>query len=927
MCRCLGDLGYRFVEDGFVVLGRSGEPAYLAHELARRRFDLLGRCRGCSLPETFDGSAHAVSVSSPRQRADADQEWGRQRPTISPIPTTPEECSVPTEADFRLPRTVIPSHYAISLEPDLEAATFAGTVGVDVDVVEPVQEVMLNATEIDISKAALVDGDGNRLTASVVYDDDTERATLRLDGTAAPGKWRVEAEFTGILNDQLRGFYRSSYVDVEGNEKTIATTQFEAPDARRAFPCWDEPDLKATYDVTLVVEEGLMAVSNGAEISRVPAGDGKVEVTFATTMKISTYLVAFVVGELEATAAVDVDGTPLRIVFVPGKEDLTEFALEMGAHSLRFFVDYYGIPYPGDKLDMIAIPDFAWGAMENLGAITYREQALLLDRKKASQLELLRVADVIAHEIAHMWFGDLVTMKWWNGIWLNEAFATFAELKCVDAYRPDWHRWDRYAASRTHSMHIDALAATRPIEFPVASPEESTAMFDSLTYIKGSSVLRMLEQYLGEEAFRTGVSNYLKQHAYGNTETADLWVALEDASGQPVGEIMDGWIFQGGFPVVTVGTADGGYQIEQRQFRYLGQGDKRWKIPLRFRDADGDERFLLTEDAKLHAADGIVVNAGGDGFYRVAYTPDLLADLRTRLDTLRPAERYGVVSDTWASVLKGDTEADEFASLVGSMSGESDLDVWGAMLTGLTELDRVVSSDTRPNLQSFVRGLVGDKMDELGWQPDPGDSDRTRELRGLMIRAMGNLGSDKDTQQAAAQMWEQSQEGADYDAEVRDAALGVLAANGSMDEFDRFIEIHLTANDPQDVVKYLRAATAIPEKDAVERLFQMVIDGEIRRQDTMWVVALLVGHRENGPRAWSLLQDNWDAALASMPPQNARHIIDLIYFRSEPDVAADIEQWLADHPIEAAQQYAEQQIELMKVRVGLREREADRLSF
>lgn len=267
---------------------------------------------------------------------------------------------------------------------------------------------------------------------------------------------------------------------------------------RRAFPCWDEPDFKATFRTTLIVEEGLFAVTNAAEIGRTVLDSGKVEVRFDTTMKMSTYLVAFVVGHLVATDPVDVDGVPLRIIAPPGNEHLTDFALDMGAHALRFFSDYYDIPYPGDKLDMVAIPDFAFGAMENLGCITYRETALLLNPETATQSELTRVADVIAHEIAHMWFGDLVTMKWWNGIWLNEAFATFAEIKCVDAYKPEWNRWLSFSAMRAISQEIDALASTRPIEFEVKSPSDANAMFDVLTYQKGSSVLRMLEQYIGK---------------------------------------------------------------------------------------------------------------------------------------------------------------------------------------------------------------------------------------------------------------------------------------------------------------------------------------------------------------------------------------------------------------------------------------------
>ncbi len=486
---------------------------------------------------------------------------------------------MPSEAAYRLPRTVVPGHYDLKIEPDLVGASFRGTVGIDVEITEPTSIIVLNAIELDLERASIAVGDTEQL-ATITIDADSERATLTVDAALPVGSARIVIRFTGILNNDLRGFYRSVYKTDDGVEKVIATTQFEATDARRAFPCWDQPDFKATYSVSLIIEDGLMAVSNAAEVSRETLDTGKVKVDFAETMKMSTYLVAFIVGELEATEPVDVDGTPLRIIAPPGNMHLTPFALDVGAHSLRYFSNYYDIAYPGDKLYMVAIPDFSFGGMGNLGCITYRETALLLATEKATQAEAQRVADVIAHEIAHMWFGDLVTMKWWNGIWLNEAFATFAEMKCVDAYKPEWKRWLAFSQFRGMSQETDALAATRPVELAVESPEEANAMFDVLTYQKGSSVLRMLEQYLGEQTFRAGVTRYLKTHAYSNTDTPDLWAALEAESGEPVGEIMDTWIFQGGYPRVSVSANDEGYELSQEQFRFLGQGDSTWQVPV-----------------------------------------------------------------------------------------------------------------------------------------------------------------------------------------------------------------------------------------------------------------------------------------------------------------------------------------------------------
>src|SRR6266511_3183474 len=395
--------------------------------------------------------------------------------------------------EYRLPTTVVPARYDLRLEPDLDAATFTGEETVSVTVTEPVTEVVLNAVELLIQSVAVEGADGVALQGSVALEGEAERARLLFPAPVEPGEWRLRLSFTGVLNDRLHGFYRSTYKDAAGVSHTIAATQFESTDARRGFPCWDEPAFKAVFGVTLVVAETLAAVSNSAVAREEALGDGRRAVQFADTIRMSTYLVAFVVGELEASEPALVDPTPLRVWCVPGKKHLARFALDVGAYSLDFFERYYGLPYPGDKVDLLAIPDFAAGAMENLGAITFRENALLVNEAAASHAELERIADVVAHELAHMWFGDLVTMAWWNGIWLNEAFATFMELLAVDAWKPEWKRWTTFGVSRAAALSVDGLHSTRPIEFHVEAPRDADAMFDVLTYEKGASVLRMLE--------------------------------------------------------------------------------------------------------------------------------------------------------------------------------------------------------------------------------------------------------------------------------------------------------------------------------------------------------------------------------------------------------------------------------------------------
>jgi len=519
---------------------------------------------------------------------------------------------------YRLGRTVVPSAYRIFITPNLESASFAGRVEIDVDITESTSELKLNAIELDLGAATLTTGGTAHRSIDLNLDEEYEVVTYTFDSALPVGSAVLEIAFNGILNDQLHGFYRSTFTDPSGVKHTIATTQFENTDARRAFPCWDEPAFKATYQVNLTVPSHLAAYSNSPVSSNTDLGNGQRTVSFTPTMKMSTYLVAFIIGPFEETEALDVDGVPLRIVFPLGNAHLTGHALEAGAFALRFFSNYFDIPYPGDKLDMVAIPDFMQGAMENLGCITYRMPDLLIDPAKASLAEMKRVAKVVMHEIAHMWFGDLVTMEWWEGIWLNEAFATFMEVMCQDAFRPQWKVWVSFGAERDMALQIDGLHATRPIEFEVVSPDDTQGMFGRLTYEKGAGVLRMLEQYLGAETYRDGIRHYLVKHSYANTRTSDLWDAIEEVSGAPVRDVMNTWILQGGYPLVTL--SDG--FITQLPFAYgptngesaIGSS---WKIPVWTRSLRGGERSVhLLEDEPVAITEEapVVLNAGASGY-------------------------------------------------------------------------------------------------------------------------------------------------------------------------------------------------------------------------------------------------------------------------------------------------------------------------
>jgi puromycin-sensitive aminopeptidase len=494
-------------------------------------------------------------------------------PTAAPQTATPTDPAPGPDPRWRLPYAVEPHVYRLELAPDIGRATFAGSVAIDLTLHEPATQVICNAAELTISEARLVTAAGDARVARWTFDEVAEQVTFHFDEVLSAGSATLHVRFDGVLNDRLRGFHRVEFTDPSGRHHTIATTQLQSTDARRAFPCWDEPDRKAVFETTLVVDEALAAFSNSEVVAEESLGDGRRVVRFAPTMKMSTYLVAFVVGPFETTPVRDVGGVPVRVVYLPGQAHLTGFALEVADHALRFFTDYFEIAYPGDKLDLVAIPDFSWGAMENLGCVTFRETALLVDPATAARVELERVADVVCHELAHMWFGDLVTMGWWEGFWLNEAFATLMELLAVDAFRPSWQRFTTFGVTREGALAIDGLHTTRPIEFPVHSPAEAEGMADALTYQKGAGVLRMLEQYVGPTTFRDGVRRYLRRHAYANTVTRDLWRALSEASGEDVGALMDSFILQGGHPVVSIepgGPADP-WLLHQRPFSYTSR--------------------------------------------------------------------------------------------------------------------------------------------------------------------------------------------------------------------------------------------------------------------------------------------------------------------------------------------------------------------
>ena len=830
---------------------------------------------------------------------------------------------------YRLPRAILPTHYSVTLEPELQQGTFSGDVTIAVQVSEPVGSILMNAIELDITSVQV-----NGRDVSFSLDEATER--LYIDQPLSDGTAEISIAFRGMLNDQLRGFYRSTYRDTDGIEHVIACSQMQATDCRRAFPCFDEPEFKAPFRTRLIVDDGLVALSNGPEISREQRSDGRWVVTFGDTISMSTYLVAFIVGRLEATPAVEVLGTPLRVVHVPGKGHLTQFALDAGASALEWFQGYYGIAYPGAKIDMIALPDFAAGAMENLGCITYRESLLLIDPARSTLAERQAVADVVSHELAHMWFGDLVTMRWWNGIWLNEAFATFMEAMAVEIFRPHWNRWTAFSLERTDAFEVDSLESTRTVEFDVHAPSDCNGMFDVLTYQKGGALLRMLQQYLGEERFRQGVNHYLRKHSYASTDTSDLWDSMEavtngDGGNEPVRALMDSWIWQAGFPLVSAQFVAGELVLRQERFSFSAEATDPtiFVTPVAVRVGDALHMILLDgPEARLavgETTEPIVVNAGGHGFFRVSYDDTLRSRLTTGvLATLNTVERYNLVDDASAACVAGRLSPEQLLAFLDAFGAETELAVWQAIAAALRRLSRIVDSSARAAFAHRVLALVSPALNEMGWTPASGENDLQSKRRGLLVTTACVLGGDAEGQLRCRALLDGDHNV--LEPELRAAAITVVASTGGSEDFDHFVHGFRTATTPQEQLRNLYALAEFNSAELVQRACEFAFSGEVRSQNAPYLLSRCIANRAHGELAWSIVRKNWEVATSRFPDPSIIRMIDPVKQLNTATAVADVQGFFAEHPIVQSSTTLAQILERQRVNAAFRERTAGALA-
>jgi aminopeptidase N len=778
----------------------------------------------------------------------------------------------------RLPQNVRPDHYALTLTPDLSAATFSGTESIDAMLAEPSNTITLNAAEITF-KSVIATMGGKDQTAQVSLDADKQQATFTFAQPLPAGEVTLKIQYSGILNNELRGFYLSKTA-----KRNYAVTQFEATDARRAFPSFDEPALKATFDITLIVDKGDTAISNTNIIADTPAADGKHALHFATTPKMSTYLVAFLVGDFACTSG-EADGVPIRSCATPDKVEYSKFALSAAEFVLHYYDTYFGIKYPMPKLDMIALPDFEAGAMENFGAITYRETDLLIDDKTASQGARREVAETVAHEMAHQWFGDMVTMEWWNNLWLNEGFATWMENKPVAAWKPDWEIPAHVATDLNGALTLDAEKSTRTIRAEANTPDQINEMFDGITYNKAGAMLGMVENYLGEETFRQGVHNYLAAHMYGNATAEDFWNAQTANSHKPVDKIMSSFVSLPGEPLLTFDRANNGkVTINQERF-FLDSKDatgeeQTWIVPVCFKStgtSPSDCEILQSDQQQLPipTASFFFADAAGTGYYRTSYSPADYKKILGNIETgLSPAERITLVSGQYALAVAGQASIGDYLNLAAALKSDPVPDVLRTVIdpestrsnTGLNgaAFTRIAATASEKDaLNAWIRQIYGPEYARLG-APSASDTQDKRELRGVLMTVLGGAGDPKVIAEAKAINQKHLADPDSVDPTLAGRALPVAATNGDSALFDQLQKTFETANDPILQESALQALARFQDPALEKRALDYAVSGKVRNQDSTFVFTTELQDDRTRELAWQFVQDNWPKVQAQI---------------------------------------------------------------
>jgi len=808
----------------------------------------------------------------------------------------------------KLPKQVVPNEYAIRIEPNLDKLTFTGSETIKLEVRAPVRELVLNVADIAISSAAV---DGKTIPPNAVKTDyQNELLRIPLGSQLAAGKHELALMFSGKINQQGRALYYMPYQEEgTGTRKIALGTQFEATDARRFFPCWDEPSFRARFQLTAVIPENWTALSN-MPIESERKIDHRKEVRFGMTPSMSSYLNVFVAGELDMIAK-KAAGTELRIVTTKGKAETGRYALESTAQILDYYNDYFGLPYPLPKLDQIAIPGGFGGAMENWGGITYFETALLFDPQKSSESTRQIIYEVIAHEVAHQWFGDLVTMAWWDNLWLNEGFASWMGSKCTARFNPQWEVWlqkvtprdptRRTGISKELEMEGDARSTTHPIQQPIANEAEANSAFDDITYRKGQSFLVMLESFLGEDKFRDGVRRYMAAHKYSNATTADLWKALAESSKQPVEEIAAAWTEQPGFPVVKVKRDGNKVSLTQERFtiHYPDAPPREWKIPLTYfvaGDANQQSRLMtgkIDNLSNIPAERAFKLNTDGAGNYRVEYDEQSWKLLMDALPRLGVADRVNLLGDAWAFAQAERAPINQYLDLVIKLPPNVELAEREQIINTFDYIDRLlIGEPVRQTFQSYARLILRPSFDQLGWSPKKDESSRQAILRGSLIQALGALGDDAIIAGCRERFQQYLSDPASLAPDLRWPVFWIIGHAGGENEWTKLHDLGLKTTSSEEQQNYYDALTAVRDPKLIANTLQIALTDELPTSRAVFVVGKVARYAERPDLAWDFAKANMKALLAKTDALSANsYAPSLFTFFSDPERATELKEY------------------------------------
>ena len=841
----------------------------------------------------------------------------------------------------RLPTTVVPEHYDLHFTPDLTRNSFGGVETIRVRLTEPTDRITLHAAEIEFHDVT-IEAEGRTHTAAVTLDAERQTATFAVPTRLNAGAAAIRVRYTGLLNDKLRGFYLS-----RANNRSYAVTQLEATDARRAFPSFDEPSFKATFDVSLTIDRRDTAISNGRVISDEPGpGPDKHTLKFSTSPRMSTYLVAMAVGDFECLSGA-ADAIPIRVCATPDKKHLGRFALEAAEFTLAFYNKYFSIKYPFEKLDIVAVPDFAPGAMENTAAIFYRERLLLVDEQKVSIDARRNVAAVLAHEIAHHWFGDLVTMKWWDDIWLNEGFATWMENKPVRDLKPSWGAELVEATDTQRALNLDALQSTRPIRTKAETSDEINELFDAITYEKGAAVLRMVERLVSPEVFRTGINNYLKKYAYANASAEDFWTEIAAASGTPVDRIMASFVDQSGSPLVnireecrddrrTVAVSQGRFSLDPK----AAPGDGRaWQLPvcLKWPGQNGQLEQscrLVTQPVdtwQVGSCSGwVYANAGGMGAYRTAYEPEMLRRIAQVADTsLLPVERISLLGDEWALVRQGRDTLADYLSLAERLARDRVGQVAAMVTRRLDEISEYfVSEEARPAYQAWIRQLLQPVAQELGWGPPANALEDQQERRASVLYTLGWAGADPATLQMARDATLRYLNGTSVtEPTLLSTAIQLAATNGDRDLYDRMLARMRSDPEPTEQQRFRNALGRFSDPELVRRTIDLAFSEEVKSQDMPTLLGILLSNPSARALTWEAIKNRWQDLERRLGVfQGLPNVVEATGVFCDPAARQDVARFFETHKVPAAERGLRQALERIDSCMALRNRATGSLS-